>query len=114
MVKYNLGESLIKVPGRCSIFPVRAEFLIDANILNLVFWRGLPCNFLDRYLSAELRRVISQKTGLLIWVSVHHHLLGLYLEAESSQIMIVTTHSLQIMELTIHFYQMQTLRMCGV
>ena len=80
----------------------------------LVFWCGLPCNFLDRYLSAKLHRVISQKTGLLIWVSDCHHSLGLYLEAESSQIVIVTTHSLQSMELTIHFYQKLTLRMCGV
>jgi len=71
-----------------------------ANILSLVFRCGLLCNFLDRYLSAKIHRVMSWKTGLLIWVSVHHHLLGLYLEAESSQIMIVTTHPLQSMELT--------------
>jgi hypothetical protein len=93
---------------------VRDEFLIDANILSLVFWCGLPCNFFYRYLSAKLHRVILRKTGLLIWVSVRHHLLGLYLEAGSNQIMIVTLHSLQSMELTIHFYQMLTLRMCGV
>jgi len=93
---------------------VRVEVITDASILSLVFWCGLPCNFLDRYLSAKLRRIISQKTGLLIWVSIHHHLLGLYLEAESSQILIATMHSVQSMELTIHFYQILTLRMCGV
>jgi hypothetical protein len=60
---------------------LRVEVLTNANNLSLVFC-GLPCNFLDRYLSAKLHRIISQKTGLLIWVSLHHHLLGLYLEAQ--------------------------------